>query len=339
MRPTFRWPGLLAIVALLGVLSAPLRAAVPAVPATADPLPSWAEGATKQSIVDFVRGATTPGTDFIPPPERVAVFDNDGTLWPEQPIYTQFQFILDRVREMAPRFPGWRTQQPFKAAIENDLHTLAASGGEGLLRLVMATSAGMTTEAFETLVQQWIGTTRDPRFKRRYTELAYQPMIELLSYLRAAGFKTWIVSGGGSDFIRPWSEPVYGVPPEQVIGSSLKLKLESFEHGPALVRLPEIGFIDDRSNKPVAIHEHIGRRPVLAVGNSDGDLAMLEWTRSGPGKRMAMLVHHTDARREWAYDRGSKVGQLDHALDAARKKGWPIIDMRSDWKRIFAFER
>lgn len=307
---------------------------------TVDPLPSWYEGASKRAIIDFVQRVTLPsGKDFVPVPERIAVFDNDGTLWAEQPIYTQLRFVLDRVKAIAPRFPNWRTKQPFKAAIEDDFQTLAGTGTEGLLKLVMATSAGMTTDAYEKLVANWLATARDRRFHRPFTDLVYQPMIELLTYLRSNGFKTWIASGGGSDFLRPWTERVYGIPPEQVIGSSLKTKLEFFEGKPVLVRLPEIGFIDNHLNKPVGINEHIGRRPVLAIGNSDGDLAMLQWTVAGPGPRLAMLVHHTDAQREWAYDRKSRVGHLNVALDFARKQGWPLVDMRRDWKRIFPFER
>jgi len=304
-----------------------------------EPLPSWNEGPSKRAIVDFVARATSPGgKDFVPLPERIAVFDNDGTLWPEKPIPAQFAFLLDRVKAIAPRFPGWKVRQPFKAAIEGDFDSLGASGAEGLLQLVMATSSGMTSGHFEKLVADWLPKARHPRFRRPYTELAYRPMIELLAYLRGNGFKTWIVSDGGVDFLRPWTEKVYGIPPEQVIGSSIKTKLEMAEGQPILVRLPEVEFINNHATKPVGIHSHIGRRPVFAVGNSDGDLQMLQWTAAGPGPRFALVIHHTDAKREWAYDHDSKVGRLDRALTEAKKRGWPVVDMRSEWKRVFTFE-
>lgn len=305
-----------------------------------DPLASWNEGATRNAIIEFVSKVTRQdGADYVAPPERIAVFDNDGTLWTEQPMYVQLAFALDRVKALAPQHPDWTSKQPFKAAIDGDLKTLAASGHRGLLELLMATHAGMTTEEFEKIATDWIATARHPKFKRPYTELVYQPMLELLAYLRANGFKTYIVSGGGIDFMRPWTERVYGIPPEQVIGSSIKVKYEARNGKPALVRLPEIDFIDDKSGKPVGIHSHIGRRPLAAFGNSDGDFEMLEWTTSGSGARFGLIVHHTDAVREVAYDRPSHFGRLDKALDQAKARGWVLANMQKDWKKVFPFER
>ncbi len=304
-----------------------------------EPLPSWADGASKHAILAFVNRVTTPGTsDFVPLPERIAVFDNDGTLLAEQPIYAQMTFVIHRVRALAAGFPGWRTRQPFKAAIEGDLSTLADCGTLGLMQLTMATHAGMTTDAFDQVVRDWLAVARHPQFRRPYTELVYQPMLELLEYLRANDFKIWIVSGGSADFMRVWSERVYGVPPEQVIGSTLKTRFEYRGDRAMLVRLPEIDFIDNQAAKPVAIHKFIGRRPILAFGNSDGDLQMLQWTATGTGPHFAALVHHTDSRREWAYDRQSRVGRLDAALSEAARRHWLVVDMRQDWKRVFPFE-
>jgi hypothetical protein len=306
---------------------------------SANPLPSWNEGATKQSILDFVATVTREGSpDFMPPAERIATFDNDGTLWVEHPMYTQLVFVLDRVKALAPQHPEWKDTQPFKAALEGDMKTLAASGEHGLLELVMATHPGMTANEFQKIVVDWIATARHPRFKRLYTDLAYLPMLELLAYLRANAFKTFIVSGGGIEFMRPWTESVYGVPPEQVVGSSIKTKFQMRDGRPELFRLGEINFIDDNVGKPVGINEYIGRRPIAAFGNSDGDLEMLQWTTMAGGRRLGLIVHHTDADREYAYDRDTSFGRLDEALDAAALNKWTVVDMKNDWKRIFAFQ-
>jgi hypothetical protein len=304
--------------------------------AAAEPLPSWNKGQAKRAIVDFVQRVTTAGSaDFVPVPERIAVFDNDGTLWAEKPMYVQLAFALDRVKALAPEHPEWQNQQPFKAALEGDLKTVAAGGEHALLELVMATHAGMTTNAFAQVVTDWLATARHPRFNRLYTELVYQPMLELLAYLRTNGFKTFIVSGGGIEFMRPWTEKVYGIPPEQVIGSSIKTRFELRDGTPVLVRLPEINFIDDKAGKPVGIQMHIGRRPIAAVGNSDGDLQMIQWTTAGSGARFGLIVHHTDADREYAYARQSSIGRLDKALDEAKRQGWTVVDIKQDWMRIF----
>jgi hypothetical protein len=303
------------------------------------PLPSWNDGATKQAILDFVAAVTREGSpDFVPPAERIATFDNDGTLWVEHPMYTQLAFALDRVKTLAPQHPEWKDTQPFKAALEGDMKTLAASGEHGLLELVWATHSGMTVNEFQTIVLDWIATARDPRFKRPYTELAYLPMIELLGFLRASGFKTFIVSGGGIEFMRPWTERVYGVPPEQVVGSSIKTKFQMRDGRPELFRLAELNFIDDNVGKPVGINEYIGRRPIAAFGNSDGDLEMLQWTTIAGGRRFGLIVHHTDAEREYAYDRDTSFGRLDKALDAAAINKWTVVDMKNDWKRVFSFQ-
>jgi phosphoserine phosphatase len=306
------------------------------VQAATDPLPSWEAGATKASIVNFVTAVTNEnGPDYVPPNERIATFDNDGTLWSEKPVYFQLLFAIDRVKVLVPQHPEWKTQQPFKAVLENDMDALADAGEKGILQLVMASHAGMTTAEFSHIVSDWLAAAQHPRFKRPYTELVYQPMLELLDYLRANGFKTFIVSGGGIEFMRPWVESVYGIPPEQVVGSSIKTQLEMRDGVPVLVRLPEINFIDDKAGKPVGINEHIGRRPIAAFGNSDGDLQMLQWTAAGDGRRFMLLVHHTDAEREWAYDRASHVGHLDKALVEANKNGWIVVDMKQDWKQIY----
>jgi len=304
-----------------------------------DTLPSWNDGPAKQSIITFVEQVTDPKSEsFVKPEERIAVFDNDGTLWAEQPLYFQLAFVIDRVKELAPDHPEWKTQQPFKAVLENDKKALAESGYEGLLELLMATHAGMTNSEFEEIVIEWLANARHPRFDRPYTELVYQPMLELLAYLRSNGFQTYIVSGGGIEFMRPWTEKIYGIPPEQVVGSSIKTKLETRQGKPVLVRLAEIDFIDDKEGKPVGINSHIGRRPIAAFGNSDGDLQMLEWTQAGEGPSFMLLVHHTDAKREWAYDRDSHIGRLDKALDQAQKQGWTVVDMKKDWNRVFPFQ-
>ncbi len=304
-----------------------------------DPLPSWSDGRTKQSLVEFVQKATTPGSPgFVPPAERIATFDNDGTMWAEKPMYFQLFFALDRVKTLAPQHPEWNDKEPFASLLKGDLKAALAGGDKALLEIVMATHAGMTTSEFEKIVKDWIATARHPTTKRPYTEMVYQPMLELLGYLRANGFKTFIVSGGGIEFMRPWSEAVYGVPPEQVVGSSIKTKFEMRDDGPVLVRLPEVNFIDDKEGKPVGINSHIGRRPVAAFGNSDGDLQMLQWTTAGQGERFGLLVYHTDAEREWAYDKDSSVGRLDKALTEAEAKGWTVVDMKRDWKVVYSPE-
>ncbi len=302
----------------------------------ADPLPSWRPGPARNEIVDFVIRVSSPDSaEFVPEPERIAVFDNDGTLWSEQPAYFQLLFAMDRVRAMAPDHPEWKNQQPFQAVLDDDLDAVIATGEAGLLKLVMATHASMTTEAFEDIVIAWLATARHPQLDLPYTSLVYQPMLELLKYLRAHGFKTFIVSGGGIEFMRPWVEKVYGIPPEQVIGSSIKVDFEVRDGEPVLIRQPEIDFIDDKEGKPVGIHKFIGRRPIAAFGNSDGDLQMLQWTAGGSGASLAVLVHHTDAEREWKYDRDSHIGHLDIALEQARKQGWLIVDIRRDWNSIY----
>lgn len=302
-------------------------------------LPSWNEGAAKTAIVDFVARVTDESSPhYVPPEARIATFDNDGTLWAEQPLYFQLAFALDRVRTLAPEHPEWKEKEPFRSVLRGDLAGVLAGGEAALLQLVMATHAGMTTDEFEQVVKDWIATARHPRFDRPYTECVYQPMLEVLGYLRANGFTTWIVSGGGIEFMRPWAERVYGIPPEQVVGSSIKTKFEIRDGRPVLVRLAEVNFIDDKAGKPVGINQHIGRRPILAFGNSDGDLQMLQWTAAGHGAGLMLLVHHTDAKREWAYDRESAIGRLDKALDEAKRKDWTVVDMKRDWKCIFPFE-
>ena len=301
-----------------------------------DPLPSWNKSPAKQAITRFVRKVTSKGeAHYVPPAERIAVFDNDGTLWSEQPMYFQLAFAFDRVKTLAPEHPEWKTTQPFKAVLEGDMATVLAGGEHALIELVMATHAGNTTEEFSQIVKDWLATARHPKSKRLYTDMVYQPMLELLTYLRANGFKTYIVSGGGIEFMRPWTEQVYGIPPEQVIGSSIKTEFEMRNGVPVLVRLPQINFIDDKAGKPVGINQHIGRRPIAAFGNSDGDLQMLQWVCTGSGKRFCLYVHHTDASREWAYDRNSSIGRLDKGLDEAKTEGWSVVDMKNDWKRIY----
>lgn len=299
-------------------------------------LDSWNEGPARRAILDFVAAVTDPeSADFVPEGERIATFDNDGTLWSERPVYFQLLFAIDRVKELAPQHPDWADKQPFKGVLEGDLEAVAATGKHGLLELVMASHAGMTTVEFEELVKNWLASARHPELDRPYTELVYQPMLELLDYLRANGFKTFITSGGGIEFMRPWVEEVYGIPPEQVVGSSIKVKYELLDGRPVLMRQPEIDFIDDEAGKPVGIHQFIGRRPILAVGNSDGDFEMLEWTTSGEGARLGLLIHHTDAEREWAYDRDSHVGRLARGLDEAVERGWIVVDMKNDWRAVY----
>jgi phosphoglycolate phosphatase-like HAD superfamily hydrolase len=302
-------------------------------------LPSWNDGSTKTAIIEFVEKVTTRGNpEYVPISDRIAVFDNDGNLWSEQPVYFQLFFVIDRVKELAPQNPEWAEKQPFKAVIEDDWETLAHSGEEGLIELLMATHSGMTTEEFEEIVKNWITTARHPRFDRPFTDLVYQPMLELLDYLRNNGFKTYIVSGGGIEFMRPWVEQVYGIPPEQVVGSSIKTEFELRDGKPVLLRRPGIDFVNDKAGKPVGIHKFIGRRPLAAFGNSDGDHQMLQWTAGGEGARFMMLVHHTDNVREWAYDRDSHIGRLDKALIEANERGWTVVDMKKDWKVIYPFE-
>ena len=306
--------------------------------AQADPLPSWNEGASKQSIVAFVQAVTNQnGPDYVAPTDRIATFDNDGTLWAEQPLYIQLAFAVDRVKALAPEHPEWRTTQPFQAVLEGDREALGAAGVKGLLELVMATHAGMTNEEFDRIAKEWFATARHPRFNRPYTDLAFQPMVELLGYLRANGFKTFIVSGGGIEFMRVISEQLYGIPPEQVIGSSGKTRYELRDGVPVLVRLPELDFFDDKDGKPTAIQKFIGRRPLAAFGNSDGDHQMLQWTAAGSGRRLMGLVDHTDAEREFEY-RVSSMGRLENAAVEAQQRGWTIVSMKDDWKRIFAFQ-
>jgi 2'-5' RNA ligase/phosphoserine phosphatase len=307
---------------------------------SADPLASWNEGLAKKAILDFVAKVTKEGgKDFVPVAERIATFDNDGTLWCEQPLPTQLFFAIDRVKALAPKHPDWKEKQPFKAVLEDDLKTASASGERGLLELMMATHAGMTTEEFEVIVMDWFATSKHPKYKRPYTELVYQPMLEVLGYLRANGFKTYVVSGGGIEFMRPWMEKAYGIPPEQVIGSSITTKYEVQDGKPVLLRLPELDFNDDKAGKVIAINRFIGRRPVMAFGNSDGDFQMLEWTTAGKGPRFGLFVHHTDAEREYAYDRKAGLGRLDRGLDEAPKRGWTVVSMKDDWKTIFPFQK
>jgi phosphoserine phosphatase len=301
------------------------------------PLASWNDGAAKASIVSFVERVTEPGNaDYVPPEVRIATFDNDGTLWSEQPSYFQITFAFDQVKAMAAQHPEWQTQEPFKSAIAGDLAGVLAGGLPALMQIVVATHSGMTTHDFETAARAWLATARHPRTNRLYSEMVFQPMLELLAYLRANGFKTFIVSGGGVEFMRAFAEVTYGVPPEQVIGSSGKLKFEMRDDGPVLTKLGDF-FVDDNVEKPAAIQGHIGRRPIAAFGNSDGDLQMLQWTTAGAGAGLTLVLPPTHSKREWAYER-SVAGVLDKALVEAGAKGWTVVDMKSDWRRIFPFE-
>ena len=305
-----------------------------------DPLPSWNDSASKNAIRNFVARVTaSSGPDFVPVAERIAVFDNDGTLWSEHPMYFQVLFAFDRVHALAPTHPEWKDRQPFKGVLERDMKAVAATGEKGLLEIMAATHAGTTTEEFAGIVSRWIGTARHPATKKLYTEMIYQPMLEVLSFLRANNFKTYIVSGGGVEFMRPWSERVYGVPPEQVVGSRAKVKYEVRNGTPVLARLAEVDLLDDGPGKPVGIHQVIGRPPIMAFGNSDGDFQMLEWTTSAKGPRFGLIVHHTDDTREWKYDRGSQVGKLERGLDEASKRGWVLVDMKQDWKVIYPYDK
>jgi len=314
---------------------------VAAAATAADPLPSWNDGPGKSAIIEFVSKVTTPDSSgFVPEPERVATFDNDGTLWAEQPMYFQLLFALDRVKALAPQHPEWKTREPFASLLKGNVKGALAGGEHAIMDIVMETHAGMSNTEFEQIVKEWIATATHPTTHRPYTEMVYQPMLELLDYLRANGFKTFIVSGGGIEFMRPWVEAIYGIPPEQVVGSSIETKYELQDGKPVLVRQAAIDFIDDKAGKPVGINSHIGRRPVFAAGNSDGDLQMLEYTTiardsADTTPRFGLLVRHTDAKREWAYDRKSHIGQLDKALDAASQRGWTVVDMKTDWKVVF----
>jgi phosphoglycolate phosphatase-like HAD superfamily hydrolase len=304
-----------------------------------DSLSSWNDSAAKKSVMEFVAKVTKEGSpDFVPPAERIATFDNDGTLWAEQPMYFQLLFALHRVGVLAPQHPEWKDKEPFASLLKGDVKGALAGGEPAIGQIVMATHAGMTTEEFNKIVKDWIASAKHPKTERLLTEMVYQPMLELLTYLRTNGFKTFIVSGGGVEFMRPWTDKVYGIPPEQVVGSSGKTKFELRDGKPVLMKLPEVNFIDDKTGKPIGINQYIGRRPIAAFGNSDGDLQMLQWTAGGDGPRFCLLVHHTDAEREWAYDRKSPIGMLDKALDEAQGKGWTVVSMKTDWKRIFAFE-
>ncbi|MAL24074.1 MAG: haloacid dehalogenase [Xanthomarina sp.] len=305
-----------------------------------DPLPSWNEGKTKAAIIDYINDVTNKeSANFIPEIDRIATFDNDGNLWSEQPAYFQLFFAMDRVKELAKDHPEWQNKQPFKAVLENDMKTLIASGEKGIMELIMATHAGITTDEFELLVKNWLETAQHPRFNKPYNQLIYQPMLELLDYLRTNDFKTFIVSGGGIEFMRPWVEEAYGIPKDQVVGSSIATEYDYNNGAPVIRRLSKIDFIDDKAGKPVGINKFIGRKPVFASGNSDGDLQMMQWTDSNPYKSFQLYLHHTDADREWAYDRESHIGQFNKGLDEALEKGWTIIDMKNDWKTIYPFQK
>jgi phosphoglycolate phosphatase-like HAD superfamily hydrolase len=323
------------LIALAGLAGAiPFQPAN--VAAASNPLPSWNEGPAKQAILDFVARASTPGSSgFVEPDDRIAVFDNDGTLWCEQPIYTQFTFAIDRIRAMANAHPEWQTIEPFRSVLAGDMKGVLAGGEQAVAKLIAASHAGNTTAEFHQTVAEWIATAKHPRFGRPYTECVYQPMLEVLALLRANGFQTWIVSGGGIEFMRPWAQSTYGIPPQQIVGSSIRTVYEVRDGKPAIVRLPEVEFVDDKAGKPVGISRFIGRHPIAAFGNSDGDYEMLEWTTRGKPGHLGMIVHHDDAAREYAYDRQSHVGKLDRGLDDAGKQGWTIVSMKNDWRRIF----
>jgi len=325
--------GLMRVFAACGLALLSLASAASA---QTDPLPSWNEGANKQAIIEFVTAVTTEGgPDYVAPGDRVATFDNDGTLWSEQPLYVQLVFALERVKAMAPDHPEWKDTEPFKSVLAGDMEGIVASGKKGLLEIVAATHAGMSTEEFAGIVSDWIKTARNPATDMLSIDMIYQPMLELIGYLQDTGFDVFIVSGGGIEFMRPWTEATYGIPKENVVGSSIKVEYKETDTGPVLMRLAEINFIDDGPEKPVGINSHIGKRPIAAFGNSDGDYQMLEWTTTGPGRRLGMIVHHDDAEREFAYDRDSHIGKLDRAMDDATKQGWHLISMKDDWKQVF----
>ena len=316
-----------------------LALSLPLLASAADVLPSWSDGPTKKNLIEFVEAVTTQGSrDYVKPEERIAVFDNDGTLWSEQPMYFQVLFALEEVKRMAPQHPQWKTEQPFKAVLENDHQALAASGMDGLMKIIGATHTGITTAAFMDNAETWLSQARHPKTGKPYTEMIFQPMLEMLDYLRSQDFKTYIVSGGEVEFMRAFAEQVYGIPPEQVIGTTFATQFQLNGNDASILRLPKLAHNDDGPGKPESIQQVIGRRPILAFGNSDGDLQMLQWTAAGPGKRFMGLVHHTDAKREWAYDRQSNIGRLDKALDEANKRGWSVVDMSTEWKRIYPFD-
>jgi phosphoglycolate phosphatase-like HAD superfamily hydrolase len=306
---------------------------------TPDPLPSWNDGAAKRAIIGFVTRVTNEGgPDFVPVASRIAAFDNDGTLWAEQPVYFQFLFAIDRVKALAPQHPGWKNEEPFASLLKGNTKAAVADGEHAILKIVAATHSGLTTEEFQTVVKEWLATAKHPTTGRPYTQMVYQPMIELLAYLRANGFKTFVVSGGGVEFIRAFAEQTYGIPPEQIIGSTGQLRFELRDGKPVLIKLPEVDFVNDKEGKPVSIQKFIGRRPIATFGNSDGDLQMLQWTAAGSGPSFCLYVHHDDSDREWAYDRQSSVGRLNKGLDEARVRGWTVVSMKNDWKRILVFE-
>ncbi|MFT3823711.1 MAG: HAD family hydrolase [Chitinophagaceae bacterium] len=325
----------LSIIIITGLYcNAPLKK--PGQPGNGDPLPSWNEGTSKKAILDFVNNATHEGnTGFIPVEDRIACFDNDGTLWTEQPVYTQLLFAIDRIKALAPQHPEWKTKEPYKSILAGDIAGALQSGEKGLVEMVMTTHVGMSSDEFTTIVKDWIKTAQHPRFHKPYTACVYQPMLELLAYLRANQFKTFIVSGGGIEFMRPWTQETYGIPSEQVVGSGIKTKFEERNGQPILLRTAAVNFVDDKQGKPVGILEHIGKRPVAAFGNSDGDFQMLQWTTSGNGLRFGLIVHHDDGEREYAYDRGSPIGTLERGLDEAPQRGWIVVSMKNDWKKIF----
>jgi phosphoglycolate phosphatase-like HAD superfamily hydrolase len=325
------------LVRAIGAIA--LASAVAGVARAADPLPSWNDGAAKRAIVAFVEQVTKPdGPGFVPPAERIAVFDNDGTLWAEQPLYFQLAFAIDRVKALAPQHPEWKTREPFASLLRGDTRAALAGGEHALLEIVAATHSGTTTDEFQQIAKEWLASARHPTLGRPFTDLVYRPMLELLAYLRANAFETFIVSGGGAEFLRAFAEQSYGIPPEQVIGSRGKTKFELRDGRPVIVKEPGIDFVDDAEGKPVAIQQQIGRRPIAAFGNSDGDLAMLQWTCLAQGPRLCLVVHHTDAAREWAYDRKSSIGRLDRGIAEAATHGWTVVSIRDDWKRVFAFE-
>jgi len=316
-----------------------LALSLPLLALAAEPLPSWNDGPSKKSIIEFVQAVTTEGSkDYVKPAERIAVFDNDGTLWSEQPMYFQVLFALEEVKRMAPQHPQWKTEQPFKAVLENDHQALAASGMDGLMKIIGATHTGITTAAFMDNAKTWLSQARHPKTGKPYTEMIFQPMLEMLDYLRSQDFKTYIVSGGEVEFMRAFAEQVYGIPSEQVIGTTFATQFQLNGNDASILRLPKLAHNDDGPGKPESIQQVIGRQPILAFGNSDGDLQMLQWTAAGPGKRFMGLVHHTDAKREWAYDRQSNIGRLDKALDEANKRGWSVVDMSTEWNRIYPFD-
>ena len=330
-----KWLCAMAFVGVVAFLAVGCATSEP----TTDPLPSWNDGPRKQAVLDFVAKVTREGgPDFVPGADRIAVFDNDGTLWSEQPFYNQMAFALDQVKLLVKEHPEWKEKLPFKAALEGDLKAIMSTGMKGVIELVLATHANQTADEFEATAKKWISSARHPRFKRPYTECVYQPMLELLAHLRSQGFKIFIVSGGGVDFMRPWTQKVYGIPPEQVIGSSMKTRYEEQNGKPILSILPEVDFVNDKAGKPVGIHRAIGKRPIMVFGNSDGDYEMLRYVTAGPGPRFGLIVHHTDAEREYAYDREAIFGQLDRALDDAKQFGWWVVDMKKDWKRVFPFD-